>query len=207
MNTSPRRDAGAKFYALVWPQMASLLRTAQLLTHSLAEAEDLVQETMLKAFRAIESLDDPQRVRPWLMTILRRARVDCYRQQHSHDDDVSLDHLALDPANDDPPHAADADQLRQDPDGALDEFSDQDLIRALKELPKDIRWTLLLVDVEGFEMAEAAPVLDVPVGTIKSRLHRGRSMLKARLLDEAAQSSAAAPRAGIRVDCRSPVLS
>jgi RNA polymerase sigma-70 factor, ECF subfamily len=188
MTTTTRglRDARAKFYNLVWPHAAAVLRTAQFLTHSAADADDLAQETMLKAFRSIETLGDPQRVRPWLMTILRRARVDSHRHEHSHDRDVSLDQMALDPADDEHCDAMDVHELEADPDRALDELADQDVIRALKELPKDIRWTVLLVDVEGFDMNDASAVLDVPVGTVKSRLHRGRLMLKARLLESSA---------------------
>lgn len=183
MSTTPSGNTQAKFYDLIWPHAAAVLRTAQFLTHSATEADDLAQETMLKAFRSIEALDDPQRVRPWLMTILRRARVDAHRQGRSRDRDVSLDHLALDPADAEHVQTADVRDLEHDPDCALDEFCDQDVICALKELPKDIRWTLLLVDVEGFDMNEAAGVLEVPVGTVKSRLHRGRSMLKVWLME------------------------
>lgn len=174
-------DPRHAFYDVVWPHMAAVLRTAQYLTHDDAAAEDLTQETMLKAFRSLDTLADPQRVRPWLMTILRRLRIDAYRSDAAHDDDVSLASLAGDPPEHDHPHLADVDALGHNPDVALDEFSDQHLIRALKELPQPIRWALLLVDVEGFDLADAAAVLDVPTGTVKSRLHRGRSMIRTTL--------------------------
>jgi RNA polymerase sigma-70 factor (ECF subfamily) len=188
MATAPFRLQGerATFYELVWPQMASVLRTAQFLTHNTAEAEDLTQETMLKAFRSLDTLDDPQRVRPWLMTILRRLRVDVFRHDRGHRHDVSLSGALHDPADAEHDEVLDVHDLGADPDRAIDEFSDQQLIRALKTLPKPIRWALLLVDVEGFEMIEAAKVLDVPTGTVKSRLHRGRAMLRAALVESGA---------------------
>lgn len=154
---------------------------------------------MLKAFRCLETLDDPHRVRPWLMTILRRARIDAHRHTHSHDRDVSLDGLCLDPADHERDQSLDVRDLERDPDRALNEFSDQDLIRSLKELPKQIRWTLLLVDVGGFELSEAATVLDVFVGTVKSRLHRGRSMLKAKLFGFSGAPASGAPRKIVRM--------
>jgi len=81
-------------------------------------------------------------------------------------------------------------QAAPDPEALLESFSDGDVIGALRSLPKDIRWTLLLADVEQLDYSEVAAVLDVPVGTVKSRVHRGRSLIKDALLP-------AAGRAGI----------
>jgi RNA polymerase sigma-70 factor (ECF subfamily) len=71
------------------------------------------------------------------------------------------------------------------PESLLELFSDPQMIDALRELPEEIRWTLLLVDVQELDHAQAAEILDVPVGTIKSRAHRGRAMLKSKLIDAA----------------------
>lgn len=170
MRLSTDTDRAARFYELVWPHAATVLRVARMLTHSHADAEDLSQEAMLKAFRAIESLHDPKDARPWLLAILRHCHIDRTRRRKPT---VSCDALKIDfpaPAEPDLVHGTDAEAL-------LESFSNEEMVGALRRLPSDIRWTLLLVDVEGLSEADAARVLSVPTGTIKSRLHRGRRML------------------------------
>lgn len=183
--------ATERFYTLIWPQMDVVLRAAQMLTRSTAEAEDLAQETLLKAFRAIDQFTPGTNLRAWLMTILRRTHVDRVRASAARPT-VSLDSLPVDPptpATTGPDRPADW----HDPEAMLQQFSDQAIIDALKELPDDMRWTLLLVDVEGLDLAEAAEVLGVAVGTVKSRSHRARAMLKARLDARRARASEKTP--------------
>ena len=164
-----------RFDELIWPHMATVLRTAEILSHNAAEAEDLAQDTMVKAFKSLDALRDDACAKAWLMTILRRAHVDRARSSRSFEQ--SLEGMNLDPAA--PPEALRiaGEAAWDEPDEMLEEFSDRQMILALKELPKEIRWTLLLVDVEGLDQREAAEVLEIPVGTIKSRIHRGRAML------------------------------
>lgn len=160
-----------RFQTEIWPHAAAVLRTARILTRNDAEADDLAQETMLKAFRHLDQLVDPSGAKKWLLTILRTTRIDRARVEKPH---VSLDDFPVDP----PAEPATGDEAWGDPDAVLQQFSDQQMIDALKQLPEDIRFTLLLVDVEGMDQADAAAVLQVPVGTVKSRTHRGRSMLR-----------------------------
>lgn len=173
-------EATERFYELVWPLAATVLRTAQILTDSTTEAEDLAQETMLKAFRAIETFRDGTDVKAWLMTILRNTRTDRIRAARSAAN-ISLDALPFEPADE-----AGAPESRAEawerPEELLNAFGDRDIIDALQRLPEEIRWTLLLLDVEGLDQQDAARVLDVPVGTVKSRAHRGRAMLREALL-------------------------
>ena len=170
----------ARFYQLVWPHMATILRTAEFLTHRFSDAEDLAQETMVKAFKAMDTLRDEERVKSWLMAILRHARIDHARSKPKGE--VSLDLMCFDPAdNRESTAQSDRMSLRNDPEQVLNLFEDRRIIEAIKQLPKEIRWTLLLVDVEGLDHGEASRVLDVPIGTVKSRLHRGRAMLRAEL--------------------------
>lgn len=171
-----REEATRRFYDLVWPERANVLRVATILTGSETEAEDLAQETMLKAFRAIDSFEPGTDSKAWLLTILRRTRIDQVRARASSKGTLSLDALEIDP----PGRAveADADLYGKSPEEVLNAFSDRQVIEALKELPEDIRMTLLLVDVVGLKLEEAAEVLEVPVGTVKSRTHRGRGMLR-----------------------------
>ena len=167
------------FYRLVWPHRATLLRTAHLLSRHLADAEDLAQEAMLKAFRSLDSLQNESRIKPWLMTILRHCHTD--RLRAGKPKELSLDQIDFDPVDRNPPETPDLAELWHEPEEVMRLFSDEQIIAALQTLPKEIRWTLLLVDIEGLNDAEAAGVLEVPTGTIKSRLHRGRSMLRAAL--------------------------
>jgi len=158
------------------------LRNALILTGNQADAEDLAQEVLLKAFRAIDQYRDGSNMMAWLMAILRNCRIDRLRAAGVRPRDVSLEQLELDPAA--PPAA---ESSWQSPQEALAAFSDQQVIQALGALPEDIRWTLLLVDVQDWPQQDAAQLLGVPVGTIKSRLHRGRAMLREALLPLARQ--------------------
>ncbi len=167
---------------VVWPWLATLLRTAQYLTRHEQEAEDLVQETVLKAMRAIDQYRQGTDARAWLLTILRRTRVDWIRRDSRRPHLLSLDgEQAAEPAAKHEEPAGHFDPQWDDPEAMMESFSDDQLIVALKSLPEEIRWTLLLVDVEQMDHADASVVLEVPVGTIKSRAHRGRRMLRDRL--------------------------
>jgi len=158
-----------------------LLRTALILCHHQAEAEDVSQEALLKAFKAIDQLRADEDPRPWLLTILRHVRIDRIRSAASKHVAVSLDGAEFDPADEETVIAGDA-ETWADPEAMLQQFSNAQILSALQALPMDIRWTLLLVDVEGIDQQDAAAVLDVPLGTVKSRTSRGRAMLRKVLL-------------------------
>ena len=181
-------QAKRRYYELVWPQMPAVLRTAQVLcSGNTADAEDLAQETMLKAFRALDGFQPGTEVRAWLFSILRTARVDRIRSSASKAS-LSLDELAVEPAGPPVQEQLDRQTVEEEPEVVLATFTDDEVIKALADLPEEIRWTLLLVDVEGMSQQEAAEVLQVPVGTVKSRAHRGRMMLREVLLPVARQS-------------------
>lgn len=179
-----------RFRDVIWPHAADVLRVARILAGGdTAEADDLSQETMLKAYRAIDSFADGTDARAWLMTILRRTRIDRLRASAGTGRSVSLDDLQCEPASDE----GEWRQIGEDPEEIFQEFSDREVIRALQTLPEEIRWTLLLVDVEGMDHHDAAGVLDVPVGTVKSRAHRGRLMLRRALLPLAQRTRTTRP--------------
>ena len=181
-------QAQKRFHELVWPQVPVVLRTAHVLCGGkAADGEDLAQETMLKAFRALDSFEPGTDIRAWLFSILRNARVDRIRSSASHAS-LSLDELAVEPAGPPVQEQLDRQTVEEEPEVVLATFTDEEVIRALADLPEEIRWTLLLVDVEGMSQQEAAAVLQVPVGTVKSRAHRGRMMLREVLLPVARQS-------------------
>lgn len=172
-------DRTTRFYRELWPHRGTVLRSAQFLTHNLTDAEDLAQETMIKAFKSIEGLTPGTNARAWLITVLRTTHVD--RLRVGHESDVSLNALKMDLAEAPSRPAEDATAWR-DPDRMLAQLSDQEVISALKSLSSEIRWTLLLVDIEGLKDEDAAAVMEVPPGTVKSRVHRGRRMLREALL-------------------------
>lgn len=173
-----------RFYEIIWPERAHLLRCALFLTHKTSDAEDLAQETLLKAWRSLKKFDlRDHGVRAWLLTILRNSWRDSLRSRKSHEGDISLESLVDEPATMEtqfhPPtdihSAADADVM-------MNNFSDQCVIDALRSLRDEYRWAVLLVDVSDLSYEEAAALLEVPVGTVRSRLFRSREMLRDILL-------------------------
>ena len=156
----------------------SLYRVALRLTGNPAEADDLVQETMLKAYRAWHQFEQGTNAKGWLLTILRHAFINEYRRRTRHPETVDLD--AIEPFSV-------FDELQDDdPQGTFfDRIVDDEVLRAIDELPEQFRETVVLSDVEGLSYEEIARVLEVPVGTVKSRLFRARRMLQAKLYDYA----------------------
>lgn len=172
-----RQAATERFYELVWPLRGDVLRVALALCHSESEADDLAQETLMKAFAGIESFREGVDAKPWLFRILRNARIDRIRSAARESGTVSLESAEIETEA-----RAEIEDFGDDPQQVLNAFSDQQMIDALRELPEEIRMTLLLVEVQQLDHRDAAEILDVPVGTIKSRAHRGRAMLREKLL-------------------------
>ena len=175
-------QATRQFYQLVWPQRAAVLRAARLLSRNPVDAEDLAQETLLKAFRKINSFSEGGDMKAWLLTILRNTWIDRHRLASAKQPVVRLQDLPIQPAAPASSVSAELPSGECDPQEVLNAFSDQEIIDVLQRLPDDVRWTLLLVDVEGMAQTQAAEVLDVAVGTIKSRTSRGHAALREELL-------------------------
>jgi|SRR5438132_1240352 len=159
-----------------------LLRMARILVSNANDADDLVQETMLKAYRSLDGFREGTDIKGWLAAILRNTRIDRLRAGRHEARNVPLDDLLAEPWSS--PDTG-SPTIWESPQEILEAFSDQEIIDALGQLPEEIRWSLLLVDVEGLDQQRAAEVFQVPVGTIKSRLHRGRAMLRHVLLPAA----------------------
>lgn len=160
-----RQDAFATY---VLPEVEVLLRVARSLTRHPADAEDLVQETLLRAYRGIERFDG-RHPRAWLLTILRNAHANRGRIQRPEVLSDTEAERAAAPAEDQP----EAVVLRGTFDTAVE--------RAFMSLPARFRRVVEVVDLGGLSYQEASVVLDVPVGTIMSRLHRARSRIRAAL--------------------------
>lgn len=165
-----------RFTRLAWPYLPTVLRTARYITQSEADADDLAQDTMMKAMRAIDSFRDGTDMKAWLITILKRTFIDRLRADQRRIKSQALDDVG--PIADPNASVGVFDDDWPEPEKLLNRFEDKAVIEALRRLPEDIRWTLLLLDVEQMDQASAAGILDVPVGTVKSRAHYGRKMLR-----------------------------
>jgi len=158
------------FERYVLPEIEVLLRVANSLTRNHAEAEDLVQDTLLRAYRGIDGFDG-RYPRAWLLTILRNTHINRNRRRRP-------DLLRAPDAATDRMISAASDERT---DAGVDDEIDVEIIRALDSLDEPFRQVVELVDIDGLSYAEAAEVLDVPVGTVMSRLHRARSRIRDRL--------------------------
>ncbi len=167
-SVAPESDA-QMFNRYVTPEIGVLLRVARTMTSSRSDAEDLVQETMLRAFRSIRGFDG-EHARAWLLTIMRNANINRARRTPVAD---SLDEpeLLLERTPSDPAVLAERSEF------------DEAVRHAADELPAPFRGVVALVDLDGLTYADAAAVLDVPIGTVMSRLHRGRRRIKQHLIE------------------------
>jgi RNA polymerase sigma-70 factor, ECF subfamily len=159
-------------------------QVARRLTGSREEAEDLVQETYARAFRAWRSFEPGTNLRAWLFRILTNLNIDRGRKIQRTPDTQPLEESDYFLYN----------KLEETtPDGTPDErrvverLSQNDAVSALADLPHDFRDVVLLVDLADFTYSDAAQILDIPIGTVMSRLHRGRRMLKGALAETAGE--------------------
>ena len=173
----------AKFAEMAMEHMPSLYTAALRMTRNPSDAEDLVQETYLKAYRAFNSFTEGTNLKAWLYRILTNTYINAYRAKKRRPEESDIDDLenfylyrrlgGLEGAS----------AGRSAEDEVLDHFTDDDVKAALEALPEQFRMAVLLADVEGFSYKEIAEILDVPIGTVMSRLHRGRKSLQKALLD------------------------
>jgi RNA polymerase sigma-70 factor (ECF subfamily) len=163
--------------------MGSLYSAALRMTRNPSDAEDLVQETYLKAYRAFDSFQEGTNLKAWLYRILTNTFINSYRARRRRPEQTELD---------------DVEDLylyrrlggleavtagRSAEEEVLDHFTEGEVKTAVESLPDQFRMAVLLADVEGFSYKEIADILDVPIGTVMSRLHRGRKALQKTLHD------------------------
>src|SRR5215469_2540122 len=173
----------AEFADLAMEYMGSLYTAALRMTRNAADAEDLVQETYLKAYRAFGSFQEGTNLKAWLYKILTNTFINSYRARRRRPEQTELDDVedlylyrrlgGLEAA------AAG----RGPEEEVLDRFTEAEVKAAVEELPEQFRIAVLLADVEGFSYKEIADILDIPIGTVMSRLHRGRRALQKTLHD------------------------
>ena len=176
MNAFPDTDEAARrrtFREFVEPEIEVMLRVANGLVSNSSDAEDLVQESLVRAYKGLHRFDG-RHPRAWLLTIMRNTNVNLHRRQRPImiEDDELL--RASRPA-------FGSSRLPSAEDSFLDEELDAELHEAVTALDPKFRGVLVLVDVHDLSYAEAAAVLDIPVGTVMSRLSRARDRVRRRL--------------------------
>jgi len=173
----------ATFVEQATPLMDGLYGAALRMTRNPSDAEDLVQETYLKAYRAFHSFQEGTNLKAWLYRILTNTYINTYRAKKRRPDETDLDEVedlylyrrlgGLEGAT----------AGRSAEDELLDHITDSEVKDALEALPEQFRMAVLLADVEGFAYKEIAEILDIPIGTVMSRLHRGRKAMQKQLYE------------------------
>lgn len=175
----------ATFAEQAMPLMSSLYSGALRMTRNPADADDLVQETYLRAYRGFGGFQEGTNLKAWMYRILTNTYINSYRAKQRRPDETDLDEVedlylyrrlgGLEAAR----------SGRSAEDELMDTFSEAEVKQAIEDLPENFRMAVLLADVEGFSYKEIAEILDIPIGTVMSRLHRGRKALQKALYDYA----------------------
>jgi RNA polymerase sigma-70 factor (ECF subfamily) len=191
------RRRRADFEATVLPLMGSLYRAALRLTRNPGDAEDLVQDTYLRAFRFFDRYEPGTNLKAWLFKILTNTFVNGYRKKSRERDALGVPES--DAALDYPATAEAWGHLPGPEDIFFQKSLSDEVKRAIDALPLDFRMAVVLRDLEEFSYQEIAEILDCPMGTVMSRLYRGRRLLQKRLYEHAVREgylkpAQAAPR-------------
>lgn len=176
MTPEPRpTGTDGEFERQLLPYLGQLYPAALRLTRNASDAEDLVQETLAKAYTAFHQFRPGTNMRAWLHKILATTFINGYRKSKREpamtpDADISdARRLGGDPLS---PLMPSAESV------ALDRMADSEVLRALRDLPEDFRTAVYLADIEGYPYREVARIMGTPIGTVMSRLHRGRDRLR-----------------------------
>lgn len=173
---------GWNFEAAAMPFVDALYNTAYRMTRNAEDAEDLVQETYLKAYRYYDKFEEGTNFKAWLFKIMKNTFINNYRKKQQAptlSDFAEIEESFENQVSED----ATRQQLKNPEEELLENVLDEDVQRSLDKLPPDYRMVVILADLEGFSYKEIADILEVPVGTVMSRLYRGRRLLEAAMLD------------------------
>jgi len=186
----------SRFSELAMEHMPSLYTAALRMTRNPADAEDLVQETYLKAYRAFNSFTEGTNLKAWLYRILTNTYINTYRAKKRRPEESDIDDIENFYLYRRLGGLEGAAAGRSAEDEVLDHFTETEVKEAIEALPEQFRMAVLLGDVEGFSYKEIAEILDVPIGTVMSRLHRGRRALQKRLYEFGRQRGLVPEREG-----------
>lgn len=163
------------------PHMDLLYNFALRMTNNRADADDLLQDTYLKAFRFWDKYEQGTNIRAWLFRIMKNSYINLYRKSSKEPDTVDYDDVKdfYHSIRDD---SAESNDLQESVFGNL---LDDEVAQAIAELPDDFRTVVILCDIEGLPYEEIAEFVECPLGTVRSRLHRGRKLLRQGLTEYA----------------------
>jgi len=177
--TEDAHQRGWDFEAAAMPYLDPLYNAAYRMARNPQDAEDLVQETYLKAYKYYDKFEEGTNLKAWLFKILKNTFINSYRKKQQAppkadfaDIEESFETIVRD----------DGGGARTPEEELLEKVLDEDVQQAIEELPHDYRMVVLLADLEGFAYKEIADILEIPVGTVMSRLYRGRRLLEEALL-------------------------
>lgn len=174
-------DKQKEFQVEALPHMDFLYNYALRMTYNAADAEDLVQETFMKAFRFWDSYEKGTNIRAWLFRIMKNAYINRYRKEKKEPETVEYDDVQnyYNNVRDSTVESGDVQETM------FGNLLDDQVAKAISELPDDFRTIVILCDIEELTYEEVAEFVDCPIGTVRSRLHRGRKLLRAKLLEYA----------------------
>ena len=177
------QSKGWDFEAAAMPFVDSLYNTAFRMTRNAEDAEDLVQESYLKAYKYYDKFQEGTNFKAWLFKILKNTFINNYRrrqQRPPQSDFAEIEESFETQVSDEVKR-----RIKSPEEELLEDVLDEDVQRALDDLPTDYRMAVVLADLEGFSYKEIAEILELPVGTVMSRLYRGRKLLEASMLSYA----------------------
>lgn len=182
---APKPDLVSEFEAMVLPLRDELRKAALKLTHSLESAEDLVQETLLHAYRGFSRFKQGSNLKAWLMRIMLNLFISHYRHQKRTVATVSLEGLLEELELAEENAELLLDEAISPEEVLMAKVMDDEVAKALESLPEPFREVVILCDIEGLSYAEAAQALGIPIGTVRSRLSRARETLRRLLWEHA----------------------
>jgi RNA polymerase sigma-70 factor (ECF subfamily) len=179
-NKSTSQQEGWNFEEVAMPFVDALYNTAYRMTRNAQDAEDLVQETYLKAYRYYDKFEEGTNFKAWLFKILKNTFINTYRKKQktppqsdfAEIEDSFESRLSTDVSG----------KMKSPEEEILEKVLDEDVKRALDDLPPDYRMAVILADLEDFSYKEIAGILELPLGTVMSRLYRGRKLLESAML-------------------------